>query len=281
MDEDSIQNTQVELRSNRKLLGLALQTVSAVSLVLIAAGMIILPVLLFKGAESAQSVLAAASGEAQDLANLAASLRRDLDQSNQVLLSTVNLFEEIDNLLESSQPLVNDTSLLLRETVPNLIEETSAALTAAEDGARAVDQVLRNLARIRFITGVEYDPEQSLDAGIAAAGESLEPLPDALQELGAALENSGSGLEDFRKELRGFSTELNIFLDRISREQDRLNELSDQLDEFSDRLEKLGTRIRPAALTLSMVSELVLAGQIVIQLALFTYGRELRKSSGI
>jgi len=281
MDEDSIQDIKEEPRSSRKLLGLALQMVSAVSLVLIAAGMILLPVFLFKGAESAQSALGDISSEAQNLADLGQSLRRDLDQSNQVLLSTVDLFAEIDNILKSSQPLVNDTSLLLRETVPDLIEETSAALTAAEDGARAVDQVLRNLARIRFITGVEYDPEQSLDAGIAAAGESLEPLPNALQELGAALDNSGSGLKDFRKELGGFSTELNIFLDRISQEQDRLDELSNQLEELSDRLENLETKIRPAALTLAMVSELVLAGQIVIQLALFTYGRELRKRSGI
>jgi ABC-type transporter Mla subunit MlaD len=281
MDQDLIRNTEEEPRSSRKLLGIALQLVSAVSLVITAAGLIVLPVLFFKGAEAAESALVTLSHETQNLADMGESLGKDLDQSNQVLLSTVDLLAEIDNLLESSQPLVNDTSLLLRETVPDLIDETSAALTAAEEGARAVDQVLRSLARIRFITGVEYDPEQSLDAGIAAAGESLEPLPDALQELGAALDNSGSGLGDFRKEMGGFSSELNIFLDRISREQDRLEGLSDQLEEISGQLENLGTRIRPAAIIISIVSELVLAGQIVIQLALYTYGQELRTRGGL
>ncbi len=276
MGEESVTNPTRQITKGRSVLGLALQLVSAVSLLISAAGLIILPILYFRGAEAAELALETLSREVQEAAEFTLSLGQDLDRSHQVIQSTVDVFVEIDSTLQASQPLVEDTALLLNETAPDLIAETSAALTAAEEGARAVDQVLRSLARIRFITGVFYDPDQSLDAGIAAAGKGLEPLPEALREVGTALENSGSGLGELRSALGNFSIELDTFSDRIIKQQDRLNDLAVQLGEISGQLEKIGGQAHRAAIIFSILTDLVLAGKMVILLALFQLGRDMR-----
>lgn len=280
MAEDSKENKDRETRSGRKLLGLALQVVSAVGLLISTAGVISLPVFYSRGARAAESTLNTLAGEIRQGSELLEDLGRDLENSQQALDAALDLFTEIQNLLADSQPLLEDTAVLLSDTAPGLIADTGAALGAAEEGARAVDRVLRSLARISFITGVEYDPEQSLDAGIAAAVEGLEPLPGALQEVGRDLEQAGTSLAELNPDLETFSRELDSFTSEISDQQDRLERVSKQLRDNSDHLEDFRNRVKPGAVILGILSELALTGMIVILLALYTYGQQLKIEGG-
>jgi ABC-type transporter Mla subunit MlaD len=171
--------------------------------------------------------------------------------------------------------LIDSTAELIGEQAPVIITDTRNALTFAEDGAIAIDQVLRTLAVFGPITGVTYSPERSLNEGLSEVAESLGPLPAALREVGDELGQAASSLETIGSSLDEVGEELGSFAEDISGKSAILANLAGDLDTLSRDTNAARGKIGPVVLVLSTVLELLLIGQALGQSAIFHVGRSM------
>lgn len=230
-------------------------------------------------ARSSQDLLITLSDDLDSTAESLRELTKVLGDGKQVLDAAAGSLESIEETLGQAQPVLDSTVDLLTETAPQLIDDTQQALTAAEEGAAAVDQVLRALDTISFLTGVEYDPEQPLDEGIAGAAASLDPLEEALSEVGedlAGLEGGLSALKDSLEELNENVAEVSTELED---QTSVLIALGGRLEKFSDDIDRMNELVRPAAALIILIWEgfWLLLG--ISQSGLIYLGRSMRGQS--
>jgi hypothetical protein len=181
------------------------------------------------GLESASSGLESAAGGV----NLAAA---NLDSSIIALGSASQALRSANQSLRSIDPLLDSLSELLADDLPATIETTQKALVSAEDGAAAMDRVLRGLR----LLGLNYNPELPLDQSLAQTAASLEGLPDSLRQTEQDL---GDGQQDL----------VNLAVDLSSLGRD-LDKFSDDLGETAIEMEELGQVMLGAAGTLQLWS---------------------------
>ena len=168
---------------------------------------------------------------------------------------------------------------MISETAPTIIENTNNALTSARAGAKAADQVLRNLAKFSLLTGVTYSPEESLDSGIDQVIQSLQPLPEAFRDAGRKLINTMKNLKDLSRSLSEVGEQMNSFIDELSDDDNFIENLAKDLDGSSDYAQKLKNRSKYFTTGLLILFEVFLIGNTISKMALFYYGRELVSSS--
>lgn len=179
--------------------------------------------------------------------------------------------------VEDSKPLIRSTGELLGDRIPQIIDNTRQALVSAEDGARAIDQVLRGLASLGPITGITYNPEKPLDKAISDVAISLEPLPGELVIVRDDLESATSDLDEVTESLRKASGGLDIFVDGLVEMEVKLTSLADDLDVVADQLTQAETRIPPIISGVLVTAELVLLWFVLCQCAIFIVGSRLMR----
>lgn len=212
----------------------------------------------------------------------AASLR----QLNHILTDTANAIEAtkaslniVEGSLEDIDPLLSSTGILISETAPTIIENTNNALASARAGAKAADQVLRNLAKFSLITGVTYSPEESLDSGIDQVIQSLQPLPEAFRDAGGKLINTMENLKDLSQSLSEVGEQMNSFIDELSDDDNFIENLAKDLDDASEYALKLKDRSKYFTVGLIILCEIFLIINTISKMAQFYYGREIISSS--
>jgi hypothetical protein len=261
----------------KKWLGRAVQLASAVNILFCLVSLVLVPIL---GSRVSTFLDRAVLTASQEVEMAAVSLRQVnliLDEGVQTLHAAGVSIRNLESSLEDTQPLISSTSDLLTDHTPKAIEDTREALLAVHEGAQAVDQVLQSLAKLGFITGVSYDPEQPLDEGISQVADSLEPLPDALREVGEELTQAGESLEDVGTSLENMGEELEDFADEISSKNFVLANLAKDLDTLSVNLEHARNRIGPGVLMVVVIVEILIFGYALGQAAIFYVGRDLAR----
>lgn len=196
-----------------------------------------------------------------------------LDGGSRTLRAAQVSMREVNGSLVETQPLLNATAELVGERAPVIISDTRSALTAAEQGAAAIDRVLRTLALLSPITGVSYSPEQSLDQGLAAVAASLEPLPQSLREVGDQLGQAASGLQTIGGSLERAGAEMGMYAEDISGRSEVFSDLADDLDALAEQAESARSGIGPLVLLGAATLELLLVGFTLGQSAVFYVGR--------
>jgi hypothetical protein len=215
-------------------IGRAVQFTSVVGIVLGFSGMLLVPVFAVRVSSWADE---RALSVTQETAHLADALR----QAGSVLVSGVSTLESteatiqsIETSIEDTGSLIDSTASLIGDQAPEVIDETRVALLSAEEGARAVDQVLRGLAKLNFLTGITYDPAQPLDAAIADVADSLEPLPDDLRRVGNGLSQAYSSLDEVKLSLSDAVDGLNEFSEELAGKNELLADLAADLETLSE-----------------------------------------------
>jgi hypothetical protein len=139
-------------------------------------------------------------------------------------------------------PLLNSVGSLLADELPQSIEATQHALISAQDGAAAMDRVLRGLR----LLGLDYDPELPLDQSLAQTADSLDGLPEALRQTEQDLSQSqddltqmGDDLALLAKNLDAFSNDLDDIVTEIQGVTENLENTSVLIGNWSDRLPSL------------------------------------------
>lgn len=244
-----------------KTIGLVLQTWSALALILIILAMIAIPIASGSLAGQSQSALMELSGRAADLSDL-------IEHSKQTLLQTAGVLEASASALEAGrvnlqelEPLLGSMETLLEEQAPDTLDATLDAMVAAQSGARAMDQVLRVLSSLRFLTGVRYEPQQPLDAALGGVSESLAPLP-------AELRSAGGDLGDFRESLLKLEPELERSIGELREMSDSLTVLADAMEHTIEEVQHLELSLKGEA---GKVVTRIRTGVVVVEALLFQF----------
>jgi ABC-type transporter Mla subunit MlaD len=230
-------------------------------------------------ARSSQGLLITLADDLDSTAESLRELTKALGDGKQVLDAATGSLESVEETLGQAQPVLDSTVDLLTENAPQMIDDTQQALTAAEEGAAAVDQMLRALDAVSFLTGVEYDPEQPLDEGIADAAASLDPLQAALSDVGQDLADLEGGLSALQDSLGNLNENLADVSTQLEGQTAVLIGLAGRLEKFSDDVDQMKKLVRPAAAIIILVwgGFWVLLG--ISQSALIYLGRSMRGQS--
>ena len=220
----------------RRVLGGSLMVFSALGLVISLLGLV--AVCRFSGpvaasADEALEVAVAALSSTKQNLDLA---HRALGEAQIALGAMQDLVEGAGEGMENTSALVGLVGDILLRDLPDVIEESQLSLSAAEEGAAVIEELLYGLNAISRLTGVTYDPDVSLTEGFARMNESLDALPESLAELEGSLNASQENLDDLQTtftELTGPLTE----------SQAVLSEAQSSVETYSDTIEQLTLRV--------------------------------------
>lgn len=261
----------------KKWLGRAVQVASAVGIFLTVTGVVVVPILASRVSASLDRTVLTISQEVTMAAVSLQQMNLIIEDGVQTLEAAEDSVRSLGRSMDDTQSFINSTAELLVDHTPDIVEDTREALLSAEEGARAVDQVLRNLATLRFLTGVSYDPEKPLDQGISGVTDSLEPLPDALREVGVELDQAGASLDEVSTSLENMADELQDFTDEVSGKNLVLANLAGDLDSLSKELDDARGMIDRGLLMGAIIIELVLIGHALGQVAIFYVGHDMTR----
>lgn len=256
----------------RPLLGGLMQAMGWVGLALSLVLALMSPLLGWQLGRRASLRLAAAADTSRDLAAAIGSSRDSLTAGAESLAGASQALETAETSVSNLEPLLESVGTLLGDELPMTIRTTQTALLSAEQGAAAMDRVLRGLA----FFGLEYNPSQPLDESLAQTAESLAPLPTALESVEGDLSRSqadvqllAADIELLVADLEDLSQELESTAEGLDGYVERLEALADSLDGWASRSPWLG----PAAGFLVM---LLVLWSAMLQAVLVVIGRGLR-----
>lgn len=260
--------------------GGAVQAAGVVTVLICSLAVILGPFVITRLARRSRQLLGVVSGDVGSTADSLGRVAAALQEGEQLLETAAESIGGLEETLGEAEPVLSSTADLLSETAPQLIEETQQALSAAEEGAAAVDQVLRTLDVIGFLTGIEYDPEQSLDEGIADAAASLDPLKNSLSGVGTDLEGLEGELPEVQQSLQALSENLNSTSGQLEDQAAALTQLAERLGDFEKHLIRSRAEVWPAAAALIVIWELIWLLLGISQSALIYLGGWMRRRAG-
>jgi hypothetical protein len=180
----------------RRILGGCLMVFSALGLVISLLGLA--AVFGFSG-----RVASGADGALEATVAALTSTKENLDlaygalgEARVALGATQTFIDGAGEGLENTSGLMGALSETLVDDLPNVIEDAQHSLSAAEEAAAVIEDLLYGLNAISGLTGVSYDPEVSLTESFARLNESLDALPETLSELDSSLEGAQQNLDD-------------------------------------------------------------------------------------
>jgi hypothetical protein len=256
-------------------MGLLFQVVGALGVVITLLGMLVLPFAASRAAAMIQEALISTAGSARTAAKSLQLAGDSLGEAARTLGDVDAGIVAADGSLESIKQFLRTTADVAGDDVPTTVEAARRALLSAEDGALAIDQVLRTLASIGWLTGVDYAPQQSLDAGLGSVAAELEPLPESLRELEGDLNAAADGIEPVQSSLQTVSGDLDSFSASLIALQEQTYDQATDLRTQAVALILASDDVPVWIWAAAVAIELIAIGRVVEQCAVFFVGRLL------
>jgi hypothetical protein len=253
------------------LLGGLMQAAGVIGLVVSLLLGLAAPVLGWRLGQRASQQLAAAAATSRSLATTFNHTHSSLASGAASLTSAGQALETVELSAINLEPLLESVGTLLGDELPGTIRTTQSALTAAEQGAAAMDRVLRGLA----FFGLEYNPSQPLDESLAQTAESLSPLPQALALVEGDLRRSQADVQLLTADIALLVTDLDELAQDLETTADGLETYSDVLDQLAESLDVWAGRSLWLGPVIGVAGLLVGAWSALVQLALIEVGKGL------
>ncbi len=194
-----------------------------------------------------------------------------------VLETVVGTLDNTAKSLEEVEDLSITVYDLLNGQIPTTLEETSVALQGVEAASGEIDSVMRALAAISFLTGVDYNPTKPLDEAVAGVAESLDPISDSMKDI-------SESLMETTDELSESAESLDLLASQLTPYSEQLDSVSVELENLALEMEKTGERLNQFAAGASVVQwaglavlELFLVWSLLGQIAVYTVGDRVMK----
>jgi hypothetical protein len=259
------------------LLGSVVQGVGVAGFFVSVVALFIVPLAALLFARVSGSALQAASESAANLSESVRAARQGLDQAGQALETVHQSMLAIDESIEDVDPLLLSVSEFLGGELTDTIVSTHSALVSAEEGAAAIDGVLRGLR----LLGVRYNPDQPLQESLAETASSLEPLPTAFEEVELALDSSRRDIGFVRDELSVVADETEALAVDIRSIATGMTGYSSQLHELSEGMRTWAERMPWVAAGVGVLAALVCLWLISVNLAVYYVGHRWREEGHI
>lgn len=107
----------------------------------------------------------------------------------------------IGQAVSNSFGLLETTSGLTGETLPETLSDTQQSLTSAQETARSIEAVLGVVSQVPFFPGGKYEPEVSLEFALRDAAEDLDQLFPALEEITVSLGETHTNMTEVENDI--------------------------------------------------------------------------------
>lgn len=263
-----------------RVLGRLMSAWAVGSILACALGLLLLPLAAGGAAQAVRAGLTNTAAQAAGLSGTLGTAADGLAEASVTLDETSTTLRQVRRSLEDSEPLLDSVGRLVGEDAPTTLESTRDAILATRTGARAIDQVLRALDAVRFITGVRYDPAESLDQSLGGVAEAIGPLPDSLRAAAGDLDRATAGFRDVELGLAQTADEMRALAISMQNLSWALDAQEVELDRIAAALASASDRANGIVTVTAGVLALTLIGGGLTQTAVLILGRSLAQGEG-
>jgi hypothetical protein len=252
-----------------RLLGILISAAGGLGLLLSVGVLLAGPVLSIRLAGAAQKRLHSLAGTARAVAATSQSSRAALGAGAESLREAHDALVTVQGGLEDMDPLLGSVRTLIGDELPSTINATESALLSAQQGAAAMDRVLRGLS----FFGLDYDPEHPLDQSLSAAAVGLAPLPESLRGVQSQLATTQSDLAATRVNLAATATDLEQLAQEMEETAGSLSGYPSQLEAVASWLEHAADRSGVYGVIMALLAGLAALWSMALNSALWLVGR--------
>ncbi len=156
--------------------------------------------------------------------------------------------------LKDAQPTLDEFKTLLDESIPETVQDTQAALYAAQADARLIEDTLQALTAIPFMPGEPYQPQKSMSESLGQIAYTLGGISDSTARISSDLDITKSNLALVQVNLISISLQLDDIQKTLGDIRQALPRYRALLDRTRERVryvsDALGTWLRLAAAAL-------------------------------
>lgn len=142
--------------------------------------------------------------------------------------------------IQDTEPMLGTLSTMMGKDLPGAVTSAQTSLTAAQESARLIDNVLRTLSYIRI---VQYNPPVPLQDALKQVSNSMNGLPASFSSMQRNLDTSRSNLQTVQANLSLMSANLGEIVSSLTSVQATISQYRTLLDEQQSRLEKARSRL--------------------------------------
>lgn len=232
----------------RRILGLIILLIGVAGVVIAVGGLRVSQQLLDSVGTQVDSGLQL-TAESLDNVNATLLLAKNTVADVNVSMNTIQTTTlDLAQTLEETRPLIEQSTLVATEQVPDSIEAVQEAIPALTDVAGTIDSTLATLSRFRidreilgfqfnYDLGINYDPEVPFDDAVVGIGDSLQGLPESLRALAVYLEVANDNLQTI-------SDDIYLLSEDLERLNANITELDPILDEYIRLVTELNDTLR-------------------------------------
>jgi len=193
--------------------------------------------------------------------------------SIQALQGTV---ETTARTVQSSGPMLDMISNMVKEDLPQTISATQQSLQSAADSAKVIDTVLGTLSSIPFIgSSVGYTPEVPLYMSLEKVVDSIAELPNRLIEMGDSLAQTTGNLSSFESDLSLMASSIDTIETSVAQYEKVIGGYQAQIDSLNSQIMALSANLPSIMRTLALGLSVFLAWMAIAQIGLFAQGWEM------
>ena len=257
----------------RRILGVVILLVGIIGLVVAYQGMVVVNQLLDNVAVEVDNGLRLTS-ESLDNVNATLLVAKDTVEDVNLTMGTVQtMTTNLAQTMNETGPLLEQSTIVATEQVPESIEAVQEAIPALVDVAGTIDSTLTTLSRFKiereilgfelnYDLGINYDPEVRFDAAVVGIGDSMEGLPESLRALAVYLNIANENLDTISTDLLALTNDL-----------ERLNDDIGQLDPILDEYIRIVTELNDSLRGLrGQINEQVESAKNVVTIAFIWLG---------
>jgi hypothetical protein len=203
--------------------------------------------------------------------------------TQQALQSSVDLIGNLQSTVETSakainstSPMLDDISVLMKEKLPNTVRATQASLETAQQSAATIDTVLRALSGIPLIgPSIGYDPKVPLADALGQVAQNLETIPDTFISMTESLNNTQDNLQVFESDLTTMAASVGQIQSSVAQYDKVIGGYQASLEQLIARLDLISKNLPNIVRMASIGLTAFLLWMAIAQLGLITQGWEL------
>ena len=222
--------------SVKSVLGASLMIFSALGLVISLLGLLAVCKVSGPFAQSADEAVTLSLTALNTTSQSLDLVQSALSEAQDALGAVETVIQDVDEGLQNTAALTGSLSDALGGDLPQVILNSQDSLTAAEEGAAVIEQMLYALNAISALTGVTYDPDVSLTQGFARLNQSLDAVPQTLDEV-------DENLIAVRDNLKGMQPGFTDLSDTLIESEALLVETQTSVDDYNRVVQELSVKI--------------------------------------
>jgi len=238
----------------KRILGLSLMIFSALGLAISLSGLLAVSMVSNQVGQSADEALTLTLASLDTTSQSLDLVHSALGEAQDALGVMETVVRGTDDSLQNTGALIGSLSDFLIGDLSPAISNSQHSLTAAEEGAAVIEEMLYSLNAISMLTGMTYDPDVSLTESFARINQSLDTMPESLTEVDENLNAVRESLNSVQTDFTDLITTLNeseaILVEAQTGVDDYSNLVQELSLKISDVQENLSTWIRTAILSL-------------------------------